>query len=259
MGNTFSTNFTNTVSDIMSETVINISQECGSSTSTTQSINISNISGDGCDVIINGIDQTATINVNLKCISENDINAKFKKDLSEKLAQVAKNESGPIPLGNSSSVNMTNSISKFVDNLDISSISKCIASVNIAQEIDLNNISCRNSANKGKISITNINQVIVTNILANCLKKDKIAIQAIAEIEKELKQTAEAKNGQFMAIGGSGSSSSCLVSCAVIALLVFSSGALKGGSGGGGGGSMGGGGGGNPKMQLLKMLLDSKS
>lgn len=230
MGAAASTNVQETITESISKTIISVNSECEANTRIVQKLNISDISGEGCDITISGVEQASEANIVLNCNNENELISKIKNNLDESLSQKAKAES-TFSLSGAVSKNLSNSISKFVNESNLSSVSSCIVNTDINQDLNISRLKCKN----GSLTIKDISQTIIGKIAGKCIQENKAVAESVTEIEKNFKQDAEARNSAM----GVAIIASVLCACSVciVSIIMVVSGKTSGGGSGGGGGT----------------------
>lgn len=184
----------NVMSDVVDSVTNNIIQNnssCASSQTNTTDIDFSDIKG---DFNLDSLNVSQTINLNLGCLqsSTNDVNIKenILKDLQQKLT---KGNSGGLLFNNSYNVQVQQSISKFVDNLDISNVKSCIAN-------SLNTTSLKAKNISGNVNLKNISITQVSNSVQNCIQNDSNLVSNVKSLQDNLSQESTVNSTMNMLI-----------------------------------------------------------
>jgi len=188
-----------TVTDIVNESVTNVimssSQSCGASMSANQQLTFSNIKTMGCNVNFSNISQEADLTQNFSCSQNSDqsatLAAKFKTELDAKTEAVT---TGLFP-SPSDAETITKLKNKVVANIDISSISTCVASFIANQNLTFGklDIDCTGADDKS-LNFNNIKQKLTMTQVAKCIQSSKAAADATTEFENKLKLLTSAKS-----------------------------------------------------------------
>nr|QBK90613.1 MAG: lipid membrane protein [Pithovirus LCPAC104] len=182
MGNAFSTNTVNDVVDILVNIVISATQNCQTTISQNQVLNISGNTGVTID--LGKIDWSQVINYNLSCISQVDTQTNIDQNLQEEIDQISSSINQAFNLsGTTEADNILNILTKLSDQIKISFNQTC---KNIFQQDQVFNITGNNDS---QIKTTlNFNQSVDGAL--QCIQEDS----AVQQIKEELRQQIAQKS-----------------------------------------------------------------
>ena len=223
-----SENVSDTLNMSLSETTVDATQECASNSTNIQELNISNIKGDGCQIDISGISQTANISTSLDCVNSQSFESSLKSKVKKVMEQTAKASADGIAVftANSSDTKNVARLTNVVQTkLDIKQLAKCIKDDYAKQTLNISNINidCTKLPPKyAKISIKNIKQALTSKSVAKCLNEQDGMQQNIQELDEKTKQVSDSKtSGLTMGALTTSSSSSTSCFCSVIIVIII--------------------------------------
>jgi len=241
---------TDIVNKIVTDIIMTSTSDCAVGTEATQTLSFSNIKTVGCRVDFSNISQEMNLSQDFNCVQANSKDADLQNALKTGLeaAANASTEGQPLLSGSSSrSQVITKSIADVMNNVNISSISNCIAKAVAAQLLTFGKIemdcSGMDSADR-LLTINNIKQKLTLAQVANCTQSDEQASAAISKFENDIKGSATSK---VVGISEATSIVTSIASCCVLMLLLaaimyfkdeIAAVATKGKIGGGGGGGL---------------------
>jgi len=260
MGNQQSTSetITNVTTEAITSVLLESSQKCEQSGSTQQTINISDIdlSGTGCNLIIDDVTQEVFAEFKLDCAQKNESQTSIANDLKLKLEQLANATNSGITIGNSESraKALANTTTKIENNIDMKSITECVQKTLNTQDMSISNIKggcpafCNNPnpepyqieamEKNCNMRVSNISQRVVKGAVANCLGENTsfndVVNESAAEFAQETSAEVEGVDA-FASMASMGSFLLPCVACVVLVICSFSSSSAATGGGGSGG------------------------
>uniref|UniRef100_A0A6C0I181 Uncharacterized protein n=1 Tax=viral metagenome TaxID=1070528 RepID=A0A6C0I181_9ZZZZ len=181
-------NSSDTLNDIVSDTILSSTQICTSSNGTTLTLDFSDFRA-GRDIVFDGINQSANITHNFSCLQDSTQNATMQTKIFEKLEQAAKAaaESG-IGISAAVSENITQSVGKIKSNFNLSQVATCVANntQSLFQEYK--------RLNAGRdIRISNLSQAIIVNQITKCIQSNSAVTEQLVALDKLTGQTSESE------------------------------------------------------------------
>lgn len=223
MGNNTSSAFsaTDIVNNVISSTIMSVSNRCGVDTSNVQEINVSDLNLVGCELNISGLSQQQSVSTNFNCFQQTQFANNIKNDLSNALDQQLKATLSGLNLNLNSQTDvetLTTIKNNIVNNVDMSSVSNCVSSNINSQKINVGKITANCTGMKNpKVNISDINQKIISDSVANCTQQSAALNSAITQLDNFVKQKLDAENqGLSMATLMTG-----LIIFGVIALIIL--------------------------------------
>lgn len=220
MGNQESSswNQVETVNKMVTDIVLEASQNCKSSNTSVQEMVISKLTGaEGCEINISDITQSSNLKTNFDCINDQELAASLGQDLTKKLTSAAVAETSGLSGAMNSeahSANIQKSVVDIKNNLNVKLLSECLSDNLTAQKMKIGEIRC---GTNGKITIDNINQTIVGTAVAKCFADQQSANSAITKLDEQFVASSEAKNTGIQIVSACGGSS--IVLCLILSLI----------------------------------------
>lgn len=199
---------TEDITKIVVDCIVNVSQVCGASTNTSQTIEL----GDVTDSTISGLRQKSRNRVDLSCVQSSENDVKLQEDIETALKSHVDNQvKAQIPfmsanVANSFTKKVDRSITNFSKSIKIDDIKNCLASQVSEQKIKIGDV--KNS------TIEELVQDISLEMVVNCIQDSKNIVDAVAKLKKELASSASSNTS-------SGFSLEVLIIAAAIVLFFF--------------------------------------
>lgn len=177
----------NLVTDILTDVIIDISSRCNTSSLNKQSINnnvfqVTHVSNSSIDVALL---QDLRLSLNSICTSSNKTQTELIQKFESKLKSIVEQKIDGLGITNTNKINKINNIVyNIMTNINMKSLTECIAKVSNDQEMFNNLINY--SFNKNLNIKLSLAQTVVNNIINNCVLSNDSLIQSITELEKTL-------------------------------------------------------------------------
>lgn len=210
-GKTDSVTESNIVNKVVSDMLIDISNQCASQTGVSQTITFSGIHCGG-DVTFQNITNTIDLKSNFTCASAQNIDSALLNDFKNKLDQTAQAQAGG--MGKASSANISNLTTEISNNLDIKQLSTCLSSNLTEQAIQTSDVLCG-----GNFTAKDISNKLTLEVANKCINQQKTVANLSSQLDAQVKQEASAKTSM---IGSLSSSSSCMI-ILIIMLIAYMS------------------------------------
>lgn len=211
------------INDIVTDIIMQSSQNCTSSNNNVQNMSISDLDLDNCDFNISDISQTANVNTVFVCNQSVQNTTELANQLSTKLDNELEAKIKGLNIGLNNVETETINILKnsIKTNVDISNISSCISNQTNIQDFNIKKIklNCRGK----KFNINNINQLIVSSLVANCIQNNSNVTQAANELDTIIKNKQSSSLEGFDLNTGIivSAVSSILIAVSIVSILLF--------------------------------------
>lgn len=207
MGASSSTNIINETLEAVTNITTNIMQTNDVAAYTTQFIGINGNVIDS-DVTISGVTQISDLNVDTAALFSATADEDVQQDMSQTLTQLAASTTSGINLGNfSKSYNSGTMLCSATMNLTTNMSTTCEANAQTSQFIGVNG-----NVQGSTVTITDIDQESVTDLVSKCLGSSLASITAVQDLQQDADQTAKATTKGFSIWG--------LVALLLVALLM---------------------------------------
>lgn len=192
MGNTPSqSGIINEISNTISSKTKNV---CSTNSSNLQTISVSNLYLNNCDVKFKGFSQVTNSAVNANCFQSSNFKELMKSEFDSKLSTL----SGEV------GTTLRNAL---LNSTAVENISSCMASQVNIQGMRFNNITV-NCPPDGKFTMEDISQTITSNLLTDCIQASvdeknmqyKASTEPEQNAEPKVEQKDSQKNSQFKEI-----------------------------------------------------------
>lgn len=197
------------VSSVMSQNITN----CTQNTSTSQKINISDITCKG-DFNLSGVSQNTELTTNMSCVMDSNNATKLQNDFASKLDNELQSKISGLNIGlnNSEAETYTNLVTEIKTNIDMQNIANCINSALVDQTFDLSKITVG-----GNCNLHDIQQEIVASQVAKCTQTNTALTDTLNKLDNTVKNklTASTEGLDF----------TVLMIISIILLVISSSGA----------------------------------
>lgn len=159
------------ITEIITEKINENVSSCAAASSSSQKINISNLTLEGCNLEFSDIGQTIDSNIDLTCVLEANNLTKIKSNIENALDSEIKQATSGLTFG--ANVNVSNIKSDIKEKIMNTIINKNIidCSVNKANEqlISISNLKVLNCpAIAPTVKISNLKQFIISNAVSKC-------------------------------------------------------------------------------------------
>lgn len=178
----------NIVTDVLTDVIVDISSRCDTSSLNAQSLNnntfiFSGISGSTLDV---KAVQDARLSLNAMCTSGNETQSKLMTEFENKLQSTVEQKMDGLGIANTNEVDKINNIVTAVKtNVNMKSLTECLARVSNDQEMFNNLIKFENIDNS---DITfSVSQFVVNKVVNSCILTNTSLSTSINELQNELK------------------------------------------------------------------------
>ena len=231
------------LSEIVNTSIANVmisqSKTAAGTSTTMQTMTFKDIIIDSeAEVEISNISQTASVTMDFKAIQDSNNSAELTRNLKTELEKNLRSELSGLGIANNATSNSVSRVSNSItSNVNIQTISTCLASAFSSQTMTYSGLTIRA---KKKVTISNIDQLIVSSLVAKCTQSDSTLTKAIEDAEVTLNESISAKNTgfdptAFLSLFGTGlySGIGIIVGLSICILIVssVSSGILGGGGG----------------------------
>lgn len=169
-----------TTTDIMMSNIM----QCSATATSNQEIGFKDLEFVGCDVNFQDISQNANMSVNLSCLQnvQNDVEMqnKLKNEIKEKLESETKGLT--IGMSSSESSSFTNIVNEISTNVDIETISNCVATMVSNQKQNFEDLKF--TCVPGQvINFKNLEQEVVMNLVNECSQQNKTLMKNINDLQ----------------------------------------------------------------------------
>jgi hypothetical protein len=190
------TSLSEVVNTSIANVMISQSKKAAGTSTTMQTMTFKDIIIDSeADVEISNITQTASVTMDFKAIQDSNNSAELTKKLQTEIEKNLKSEISGLGLGNSASSESISRVSSSVtSNVNIQSISECLASAFSTQTMTYSGLTIKA---KKKVTIGNISQLIVSSLVAKCTQSDATLTKAIEDAQVTLNESISSKNTGF--------------------------------------------------------------
>jgi hypothetical protein len=214
---------TNIVNKAVTNILMESSQNCSATVSTSQTVSISDIKTIGCRLNVGGVSQEATISQNFSCAQDSSQNADMQAKLKTQLEASSEAATKGVTVGSNSSnaetiSNLTNDV---LNNVNVSNIASCVAEAVAKQEAGIARIEadCRGMERGDNIvNVGNIAQLITLAQVSKCTQGNVQASKAITEFENAIKASSSAKTSGIEPSAISAGVTICIVISILMAL-----------------------------------------
>jgi len=177
----------NIVTDILTDVIVDISSKCDTSSLNRQSLNdnqfiFSGISGSTLDV---KAVQDARLSLNAMCTSGNEIQAKLIQEFESKLQSAVEQKMDGLGIANTNEIDKINNIvSSIKTNINMKSLTECLANVSNDQNMFNNLIKFENIDNS-RISFS-VSQYVVNKVVNSCVLSNTSLSTSITDLQSTL-------------------------------------------------------------------------
>ena len=181
-------NSSDTLNDIVSDTILSSVQTCTSSNGTNMILSFSDFRA-GRDIVFDGIEQSGSVTHNFSCLQDSTQNATMQTKIFEKLEQAAK-AAAEAGLGLSAAVseNITQSVGKIKSNFNLSQVATCVATNNQDQFQGYKNM------NAGRdIQVKNLIQKMFVDQVTKCIQSNSAVTEQLVALDKLTGQKSESE------------------------------------------------------------------
>jgi hypothetical protein len=171
------------------------SNECAANIATNQQLTFENIKTKGCTVNFRDISQEASISQNFSCSQDSSQEAALSAKFKTELDNLTKAETKGLLPSSSQAETINNVKNSVTNNINVSSVAKCIASIISEQKATFGKIDvdCTGADDKS-LNFQNINQRLTITQVAKCIQKNAQAAQAVTDFQNAIKNVTEAKS-----------------------------------------------------------------
>lgn len=230
------------VNKAATQVLLSSSQSCSQNNLSNQEINFNNIHAkDGCKLNFSGINQTSVMRPDFSCAQSSENAAKIASEMKNKMELEAKANTGQlIGIGGSFSDAHSKLINDVSNNVNISSLSKCVQDNISKQTMNYSDITlegcniCSSSCNSDPVCIKectttdfkDINQNLISKSIGDCLSEQKTVAEAVTKYDNDVKAiTSSLTEMSVMAC------IAFIVICCISVILSFVSAFMSGGEG----------------------------
>lgn len=175
-------NVAESVTSVISNTIMKDLSECSSVNVLNQGINIENTTG---NLVINKVSLNAQQKIDVKCLQDSSVDLNIVNSVSESMKQLAESKLSGLNFGIGVAISDSTlrSASSVANSIDISNVKRCVSSAVLNQVISVKN-------QDGNVIIENVDFQAVQDSISECIQSSDTTVKAINDFKKSLDQSA---------------------------------------------------------------------
>jgi hypothetical protein len=188
----------NIVTDVLTDVIVDISSRCDTSSLSKQNLNnntfiFSGISGSSLDV---QAVQNARLSLNAMCTSGNETQSKLINEFESKLKSTVDQKMDGLGIANTNEIDKINNIVSIIKtNVNMKSLTECLAKVSNDQEM-FNNLIKFENINNSDIKFS-VSQYVVNKVVNSCVLTNASLSSSITDLQNELEDKTTQSNTGF--------------------------------------------------------------
>lgn len=188
----------NIVTDVLTDVIVDISSRCDTSSLSKQNLNnntfiFSGISGSSLDA---QAVQNARLSLNAMCTSGNETQSKLINEFESKLKSTVDQKMDGLGIANTNEIDKINNIVSIIKtNVNMKSLTECLAKVSNDQEM-FNNLIKFENINNSDIKFS-VSQYVVNKVVNSCVLTNASLSSSITDLQNELEDKTTQSNTGF--------------------------------------------------------------